>query len=102
MTTGELASSDTLGENLEERYFVLDGLEYGVDAQFSCELGPLDPVGIGGAGALRKRRERGRGDRPRREGEAGGAAASAAGSAASLTLFCGGTPGSLLRVVAAE
>ena len=52
-TTGELASSDTLGENLEERYFVLDGLEYGVDAQFSCELGPLDPVGIGGAGALR-------------------------------------------------
>ncbi len=38
------------GEDLQHWFFVLEGLEKGVDAQLSCELGPLIPGsdGLGG------------------------------------------------------
>ena len=38
-------------EDLKHGYFILDGLEKGIDAQVSCVLDPFLPVGIGGGGS---------------------------------------------------
>ena len=43
--------SNSVEEDLNDGYFVLDGLELGVDAQLSSEGGPLGPVGVAGGGA---------------------------------------------------
>ena len=44
------ASTNSSAEDLYDWYFVLDGLEKGIEAQFSCEAVPGFPVGIGGGG----------------------------------------------------
>ena len=51
---GKCTMADSVEEDLENRYFVLDGLEKGVEAQFSCELGPFVPLGVAGGGTAKR------------------------------------------------
>ena len=51
MVDGKLTKADPPEEDLKEGYFVLDGLEKGVEAQLICVLDPFVPLCITGGGA---------------------------------------------------